>query len=109
MFAGQLDQKIGMQINNTKDGFGSYFAKTDYLLAGRLEISRDGREVSISVSLYDAAKPVPKEVPGKWEGMLEQKLGREVVWNAVELHVASSSTTFDDLRISTDWSDIAGR
>jgi hypothetical protein len=113
--------KKGMPVavGLTEEGFfGSVFGKdekstgegetnTRYMVIGKLETSDDGHEVKLSFSYYDSVKDIPDNVPNQWAVELKAKTGPQE-WDGVEFRSASGNTAFDDLRISTEWTDVAG-
>jgi len=104
----------------TEDGFtGSVFGKetkgtgigeikTRYFVVGKVEFSEEGHAAKLSFTWFDNVNDIPNPAPEEWPVELEAKTGPQE-WNAVELFVASGSTAFDDLRISTKWTDVAGQ
>jgi hypothetical protein len=109
LFAGQVNVMRGLQISNDMETWGEYDGKTNYLMIGKIEITKDGQKIEMSCSFIENRKDLPSTEPEKWEKTSKTTLGRDMVWNAVECYVASSNTAMDDLRISTDWSDISGK
>lgn len=86
--------------------------KRAYFIVGQLEVSLDGRKVTVSAAPYTAPGDVPTLAPAtitEWPVSVSYTYGKDKVFEGVGFLNASANGAFDELRIGYTWYDVTGR
>jgi hypothetical protein len=95
------------RAHNEETSWGVSRHRETYFVAGKVEISADGRSIRLSAKTYTTRASIPLEAPEEWGGTVAHQ-GPDRRWNGLEFMAASQNVAFDDLRLGLTWRDVAG-